>query len=90
MYHSGQENNEANRTKFREVIQNAMRSTGFGVHEIGEAAKQEIRMFQGTPGGGLDVLPPHDTAEEPTPTAIDRDSDAAGWAGKSSSSFQSL
>jgi hypothetical protein len=57
IYHSGQENNEANRQKFRTIVQNAMRSTGFGVHDIGEAAKQEIRMFQGTPGGGIDVLP---------------------------------
>ncbi|WP_315792231.1 MULTISPECIES: hypothetical protein [unclassified Bradyrhizobium] len=57
IYHSGQEYNEANRAKFRSVLQEAMQTTGFGLHDIGEAAKQEIRMFQGTPGNGLDVLP---------------------------------
>ena len=31
--------------------------SGYGLHDISESAKQEIRMFQGTPGGGLDVLP---------------------------------
>jgi hypothetical protein len=57
IYHSGLENNEANKTRFRTIIQNAMKETGFGLHDISESAKQEIRMFQGTPGGGLDVLP---------------------------------
>jgi hypothetical protein len=34
-----------------------MAESGYGLKDIAESAKQEIRMFQGTPGGGLDVLP---------------------------------
>jgi hypothetical protein len=34
-----------------------MAESGYGLHDISESAKQEIRMFQGTPGGGIDVLP---------------------------------
>jgi TP901 family phage tail tape measure protein len=57
IYHSGVENNDANKAKFRKIVQDAMKTTGFGLHDIAESAKQEIRMFQGTPGGGIDVLP---------------------------------
>ena len=57
IYHSGQEQNAGNRDKFRKILQDAMTTSGYGVHDIAESAKQEIRMFQGTPGGGLDVLP---------------------------------
>lgn len=57
IYHSGQEQNDANRSRFRKILQDAMASSGYGLHDIAESAKQEIRMFQGTPGGGLDVLP---------------------------------
>jgi hypothetical protein len=57
IYHSGQEQNDTNRSKFRKILQDAMISSGYGLHDIAESAKQEIRMFQGTPGGGLDVLP---------------------------------
>lgn len=56
-YHSGQEQNAGNSAKFRKVLQEAMATSGFGLRDIAAAAKQEIRMFQGTPGGGLDVLP---------------------------------
>jgi hypothetical protein len=57
IYHSGQEQNAANRAKFRKVLQDSMAESGYGLHDISESAKQEIRMFQGTPGGGIDVLP---------------------------------
>lgn len=57
IYHSGLENNDANKSRFRRILQDAMKQTGFGLHDIAESAKQEIRMFQGTPGGGIDVLP---------------------------------
>jgi hypothetical protein len=57
IYHSGQEQNETNRDKFRKVLQDSMLESGYGLKDISESAKQEIRMFQGTKGGGLDVLP---------------------------------
>jgi hypothetical protein len=57
IYHSGLEQNDANRSKFRKVLQDSMVESGYGLKDIAESAKQEIRMFQGTPGGGLDVLP---------------------------------
>ena len=57
IYHSGVESNDANRAKFRKILQDAMINSGYGLHDISESAKQEIRMFQGTPGGGIDVLP---------------------------------
>jgi hypothetical protein len=57
IYHSGLEQNDATRSKFRKMLQDSMVESGYGLKDIAEAAKQEIRMFQGTPGGGLDVLP---------------------------------
>jgi hypothetical protein len=57
IYHSGLEQNDANRSKFRKVLQDSMAESGYPLKDIAESAKQEIRMFQGTPGGGLDVLP---------------------------------
>lgn len=57
LYHSGLESNDANKAKFRKIIQDAMISSGYGVKEISESALQEVRMFKGTAGGGIDVLP---------------------------------
>jgi TP901 family phage tail tape measure protein len=57
IYHSGQEQNDSNRSRFRKILQDAMGESGYGLHDISESAKQEIRMFQGTLGGGIDVLP---------------------------------
>lgn len=57
IYHSGLESSDANKSKFRKILQDSMVSSGFGLHDIAESAKQEIRMMQGTPGGGLDILP---------------------------------
>jgi hypothetical protein len=56
-YHSGLEQNDATHAKFRKVLQDAMAESGYSLHDVAESAKQEIRMFQGTLGGGLDVLP---------------------------------
>ena len=57
IYHSGLEQSDASRSKFRKMLQDSMAESGYGLHDIAESAKQEIRMFQGTPGGGIDVLP---------------------------------
>lgn len=57
IYHSGQEQNDTNRSKFRKILQDSMSESGYSLHDIAESAKQEIRMFQGTKGGGIDVLP---------------------------------
>jgi hypothetical protein len=57
IYHSGLEQNDASRKSFRTILQDAMATSGYGLKDVAEAAKQEIRMFQGTKGGGLDVLP---------------------------------
>jgi hypothetical protein len=57
IYHSGLEQSDANRSKFRKMLQDSMSESGYGLHDIAESAKQEIRMFAGTPGHGIDVLP---------------------------------
>jgi len=57
IYHSGLEQNDASRSKFRKILQDSMSESGYNLHDVAESAKQEIRMFQGAPGGGLDVLP---------------------------------
>lgn len=41
IYHSGQENNDANRSRFRKILQDSMRDSGYGLHGISESAKQE-------------------------------------------------
>lgn len=57
IYHSGESNTPENRGKFRKVLQDSMAESGYSLHDTGKAALQEIRMFQGTPGHGVDVLP---------------------------------
>jgi hypothetical protein len=57
IYHSGGKQDDSTRSRFRKVLQDSMAESGYGLHDIAESAKQEIRMFQGTAGGGLDVLP---------------------------------
>ncbi|WP_027554543.1 phage tail tape measure protein [Bradyrhizobium sp. Cp5.3] len=57
IYHSGEANTAENRNRFRKVLQDSMAESGYSLHDTGKAALQEIRMFQGTPGHGLDVLP---------------------------------
>src|SRR5664279_3580432 len=43
IYHSGGEQNDANRAKFRKILQDSMAESGYGLHDIAESAKQEIR-----------------------------------------------
>src|SRR5205814_237792 len=57
IYHSGSEYNPENRAKFRKILQDAMVSSGYGLKDIGEAARKEVMQMKGTPGNGLDVLP---------------------------------
>ncbi|WP_407146234.1 hypothetical protein [Bradyrhizobium sp. ORS 86] len=57
IYHSGLEQNDSNRSRFRKILQDSMAESGYSLHDVAESAKQEIRMFQGTPGGGIEVLP---------------------------------
>ena len=57
LYHSHQQNTPANALKLRRVLQDSMGETGFGLEPTAKAALDAIRMLQGTPGGGLDVLP---------------------------------
>ncbi len=57
IYHSGREQTPENRAMFRKILQDSMAESGYSLHDVSESAKQEIRMFQGTPGGGIDVLP---------------------------------
>lgn len=57
IYHAGREQNAENRSMFRGMIQGGMVDSGFDLRSIVEASKQEIRMFQGTPGGGIEILP---------------------------------
>jgi hypothetical protein len=56
-YHTGQKDTPENNAKFRKIIQDAMSQTGSSLSSVTEATKQEVRMFKGTPGGGVDVLP---------------------------------
>lgn len=58
LYHSKQDQKDPQaQQRMRGVVQRAMVASGYNVHDVGEAALQEIRMFQGTPGGGIDILP---------------------------------
>jgi hypothetical protein len=43
--------------KFRKVLQDAQIDSGFSIKEVGEAALDAVRQFQGVPGGGIDALP---------------------------------
>jgi hypothetical protein len=55
--HAGLEQNDVNHARFRKIIQEAQIRDGFDLKAVGEAALQDIRMMQGTPGGGLGALP---------------------------------
>src|SRR6185312_10764105 len=56
-YHAALPATAANDARLRGIIQGAMSRTGSSLDAVIEAAKDEVRMFKGTPGGGLDVLP---------------------------------
>jgi len=47
----------ARRKVIRDIIEKTMSESGMPMDDIGKAAQQELRMFKGTPGGGLPVLP---------------------------------
>lgn len=57
LYHAGMDPTAKNKKIFRDAIFNTATSTGMPIEQIGKAVQDEIRMFRGTPGGGLDVLP---------------------------------
>ncbi|WP_425907613.1 hypothetical protein [Nitrobacter sp. TKz-YC02] len=58
IYHSGQDQKDGPTNKrMRGALQEAMIAAGYNIHDVGEAALTSTRMFQGTPGKGLDVLP---------------------------------
>lgn len=57
LYHTGLPSTPANSEMFRRVIQDSLSTSGFSLNSIVEAAKTESRMFKGTPGNGVDVLP---------------------------------
>jgi hypothetical protein len=57
IYHTGMAPSDANEKMFRGVLEQGMSDTGFSLDEVTKASLQEIRMFKGTPGGGLGVLP---------------------------------
>jgi TP901 family phage tail tape measure protein len=56
-YHAGRENDPTNQAQLRKTLQDSMALTGFSPADTYEAALDEMRMFKGTPGGGVDVLP---------------------------------
>jgi hypothetical protein len=55
--HAGLAQNDSNHARLRKIIQDAQVRDGFDLKAVGEAALQDVRMMQGTPGGGLDMLP---------------------------------
>jgi hypothetical protein len=57
IFHSGMADTEQNREMFDKIIKDAHSLTGAPLDDIRAAAIDEIRMFRGTPGGGVDVLP---------------------------------
>lgn len=57
LYTEGLSPTEANKQKFRDIIQKAMSQTGYSLHDVGSATLKELQMMQGTPGGGVDILP---------------------------------
>ncbi len=57
MWTTGAEPTDENKAKFRKMLQDSMVESGYSLHDVAEAAKKELNMFQGTPGGGVDVMP---------------------------------
>jgi hypothetical protein len=57
-YHSHQDvKNPAVLARFRKILQDAQIDTGFSIKDVGEAALDAVRQFQGVEGGGIDALP---------------------------------
>ena len=57
IWHAGIASNAGNKKKYRDLLQKTASQTGFGYHDIAEAATNEIRLMKGAPGAGLDILP---------------------------------
>ena len=57
LYHGHYEPNDKNKNFFRDIIQNSMSESGYGLEPIAEATLTQMRMFQGVPGNGVSVLP---------------------------------
>jgi hypothetical protein len=57
LWHAAMPPTDANKAKFRELIQSTASQTGFSYHDIAEAATNEIRLMKGAPGAGIDILP---------------------------------
>ena len=57
LYHVGLPYTRENKDKFIKIIQSTMSSTGASMDDVSESALTGVRMFKGTPGGGIDVLP---------------------------------
>ena len=55
--HAGLDQNKSSHARFRKILQDAQIRDAFDLKSVGEAALQDIRMMQGTPGAGLDSLP---------------------------------
>jgi hypothetical protein len=49
-YHARRKATKDNNAQFRKIIEDAMKDTGLPLHDVAEAATQEVRMFQATPG----------------------------------------
>lgn len=56
-YHTGLKETPENVKMFRGIIQGSLAESGFSLSSIIEAAKTEARMFKGTPGNGVEVMP---------------------------------
>jgi hypothetical protein len=54
-FHLGK-NDEVTRSKLREAVMGSL-GMGFGMKDISEAVQNEVRLFKGTPAGGLDIMP---------------------------------
>lgn len=57
LFHTGFDYTDDNKERFRKIIKRTASRTGFGMLEISDAIKEEVRMMRGTPGQGLDILP---------------------------------
>lgn len=57
LFHAGKNPTAVNKANFRSLIQNTAAKTGYGYHDVGEAATDAIRLLRNTPGNGLDILP---------------------------------
>jgi hypothetical protein len=56
-YHTGMKETPENVKMFRGILQGSLSESGFSLPSIIDAAKTEARMFKGTPGNGIEVMP---------------------------------